>query len=332
MSRPDESVLDRLRQPEYTGDDRCLPCTVLNVAVAVVVSALLGRRQRALGILVLGVSLAAIYLRGYLVPGTPELTDRYLPESVRRSIGKDPVAERLEDEFVTEARGTGATHAGEATGSESHDGDAATGTGTETDQDELLDGLAGIQERHRTEVEPVSYLESAGVIEPSPAASSVTDGYAFTEAVAATARERLPEDVESVGPERIAPLFGADPADLEPKDRDYPAYRVGVRVRKWPSVAAAALDVASFEAVGEYADDWDEVPVEQRADAVEWLRGFYEDCPVCGGGVAFSDDVIESCCGQFQVTTLSCSDCGVHLREFDPAKVGTRGDLKGIVP
>ncbi|WP_233553842.1 hypothetical protein [Halococcus sp. IIIV-5B] len=42
------------------------------------------------GVGVFALSLAAIYLRGYLVPGTPILTKRYLPDRVLRWFDKEP--------------------------------------------------------------------------------------------------------------------------------------------------------------------------------------------------------------------------------------------------
>ncbi len=88
-------AVESLKQPEYTGENRCTPCTVVNVGIAAVVS---------LGAFVLGYPLAgaatfafalgAIYFRGYLVPGTPTLTKRYLPASVLRLFGKEPVSDR----------------------------------------------------------------------------------------------------------------------------------------------------------------------------------------------------------------------------------------------
>ncbi|MBX0321517.1 hypothetical protein EGH21_00600 [Halomicroarcula sp. F13] len=95
------SVVDRLRRPEYTGADRCLPCTVVNGLVAVVLSVLAAGVAVAAGATALALpaalavalpSAAAIYLRGYLVPGTPTLTKRYLPERVRRMFGKAPTS------------------------------------------------------------------------------------------------------------------------------------------------------------------------------------------------------------------------------------------------
>lgn len=87
------TTLAGLRQPEYTGENRCVPCTVVNVVLAAVLAALVAVLTTDLaGLAVLAVGLAAIWLRGYLVPGTPELTKRYLPEAVleRFDKGRDP--------------------------------------------------------------------------------------------------------------------------------------------------------------------------------------------------------------------------------------------------
>ncbi|MDG5819242.1 hypothetical protein [Natronococcus sp. A-GB7] len=84
-----------VRQPEYTGENRCLPCTVVNVAIALTLAGTLGIVTTVpVGATALGGFLAVIYLRGYLVPGTPELTERYLPASVLRLFGKEPIATR----------------------------------------------------------------------------------------------------------------------------------------------------------------------------------------------------------------------------------------------
>jgi len=94
-------AIDRLRRPEYTGENRCLPCTILNAAIAAVAAGTVGLaaggRLGALAGGLLGGGLlvvfaAAIYLRGYLVPGTPRLTEAYLPDRVLRWFGKAPPA------------------------------------------------------------------------------------------------------------------------------------------------------------------------------------------------------------------------------------------------
>ena len=84
-------LVERLRQPAYTGENRCTPCTVLNTVIALLLAALVSvLLTPVVGVAVLAVSLAAIYFRGYLVPGTPELTKRYLPDRVLRWFGKAP--------------------------------------------------------------------------------------------------------------------------------------------------------------------------------------------------------------------------------------------------
>lgn len=103
MNLAGRDVVGRLRRPEYTGENRCIPCTVANVAIAVVGSSALGYVSPPLGALSLAGSLAAIYLRGYLVPGTPELTKRYFPDRVLRYFDKEatPTRPPADDEGET---------------------------------------------------------------------------------------------------------------------------------------------------------------------------------------------------------------------------------------
>jgi hypothetical protein len=91
--------LARFKQPEYTGENRCLPCTVVNTIIALVLSvAVVAGVARvanpaaglAAGVVLLGCCLGAIYFRGYLVPGTPELTKQYFPPWLLGLFGKEP--------------------------------------------------------------------------------------------------------------------------------------------------------------------------------------------------------------------------------------------------
>jgi hypothetical protein len=97
--------VNRLRQPEYTGTNRCVPCTVVNLLIAVVASGLVAVVSPVAAAVVFAVSVVSIYLRGYLVPGTPTLTKRYLPESVLKLFDKhatpDPPA--IEDDTDIES-------------------------------------------------------------------------------------------------------------------------------------------------------------------------------------------------------------------------------------
>ncbi|RDI70183.1 hypothetical protein [Halopelagius longus] len=81
--------VQRLRQPEYTGKNRCTPCTIVNTAIAIFISVLASIISPVLGPTVFLASMLTIYLRGYLVPGTPKLTKRYVPDGVLRWFDKE---------------------------------------------------------------------------------------------------------------------------------------------------------------------------------------------------------------------------------------------------
>lgn len=73
-------VLERVRQDEYIGENRCTPCTILNLLIAISVSGVIGAFTRVGAVLVFFIFIAIIYLRGYLLPGTPSLTKQYFPD------------------------------------------------------------------------------------------------------------------------------------------------------------------------------------------------------------------------------------------------------------
>lgn len=99
MSTQSQSIADRIRQPEYTGENRCMPCTLVNTLISIVLSGVLwfGATQYgaadlapAIGVGSFVVFVGAIYFRGYLVPGTPELTKKYFPRRLLALFGKAP--------------------------------------------------------------------------------------------------------------------------------------------------------------------------------------------------------------------------------------------------
>ena len=298
-----ESLLGRLRQPEYTGDNRCLPCTLVNLLVPALLAGAVALLSLPAAAGVFALSVLAIALRGYLVPGTPELTKRYLPASVLRLFGKHPTAgTTLEEEGRRE----------ESVGADPED----------------LEVFDRVERRREEGVEPSEFLKNVGAIELCADGEEfcLTDG--FAERVAANSEARtVADDVEA-----IAAIFGVDPDEVTPLDREYPAVQVGIQVRKWPSVAALTADVATDRALAEATDRWREVPPGQRREILESLRGFQERCPLCGGAVALGEEVLESCCGTHQVKTVACEGCGQRLREFDQARVGPEHSMKGITP
>ena len=104
--RVHKNILEILRNPRYTGTNRCFPCTVLNLTIALIGSiALTGGLagvlpvswNLAVGSIVLLICILLIWLRGYLIPKTPTLTRRYAPEWFLSLFGKErPLASMLE--------------------------------------------------------------------------------------------------------------------------------------------------------------------------------------------------------------------------------------------
>ncbi len=88
MRLPLETI-SSVRNPRYTGENRCLPCTVVNLLIASVLASAIGFIATvAVGVVAFTAFVTIIVIRGYLVPGTPTLTREYLPESVLSVFGK----------------------------------------------------------------------------------------------------------------------------------------------------------------------------------------------------------------------------------------------------
>lgn len=85
--------------PEYTGENRCMPCAIVNIGFSIVLSSLIALFSPLFGIGTLLFCAATIYFRGYLVPGTPMLTKRYLPDRVLRYFDKHPASTTADNDL-----------------------------------------------------------------------------------------------------------------------------------------------------------------------------------------------------------------------------------------
>lgn len=83
--------VDKMKHPAYTGENRCMPCTLLNLGIAVLFGAVAAVVAGSiftesptvpvgLGVVILSFGIATIFFRGYLIPGTPTFTKRYFPD------------------------------------------------------------------------------------------------------------------------------------------------------------------------------------------------------------------------------------------------------------
>lgn len=95
MSHVSDALISRLRREEYTGANRCLPCTILNLVLVAILAGSLAALHPWLGLGTALVGLVSIWLRGYLVPGTPWLTATYLPRRMLDLFHSTPGGERF---------------------------------------------------------------------------------------------------------------------------------------------------------------------------------------------------------------------------------------------
>ncbi len=264
-----------LRNPEYTGDRRCIPCTVVNVLLTVAAAVLAyvagatfltspwGYVSAAL---ILAVGFIAVWLRGYLVPYTPTLTRRLLPEKLRPT--HDPVAGDVEE--------------------------------------------ASDVERVLVDAGAVEYSEEATDLVLTPeferrwmeAIDDVPDDVDYSVVLEELGFSEEEEDVQTYSGRGEE---GSEAFAVEVVDR-------GASLAKWPSRTALRVDYASAELLEDRVDEWMEQPPEWRSRVVRGLRVFLERCPD-GDDVVESKEEVPSCCSRRMVYTLSCRGSGARLLE-----------------
>ncbi len=276
-------VLGRLRNAEYTGANRCLPCTVVNlflafavalaVELAVVGSGTGGPALLAGEVLFVAAALA-VYLRGYLVPGTPALTERYLPQWLLSALGKDQPAAGL------------------------------TGGGP----------TRGSDRRSSGDVDPERILRDANVL------SRGTDGDDVR--VAGEFERTLWNELEGVDDEQSQRELLLDVLDESGGDVRlgghgdvFRASRDGVRVGTWASASAFRVDLAAAAMLDGRVNDWADLSVDARGRVLRALRSVLSTCPDCRGDQSLATDAVETCCGTYEVRR--CPDCGTHLHETE---------------
>ncbi|WP_135365327.1 hypothetical protein [Halosimplex halophilum] len=304
------SLVTRLRRPEYTGENRCLPCTVLNVGIASVGATLLGAWLVAAGYRtaavavptgVLAVSLAAIWLRGYLVPGTPTLTKRYLPAPVLAAFGKTP-------ESSPEGVAAGAGSGSDASAGASDAAETTEGAGAAAP----AEGGAGAgADAGGERVDPEALLERADAIEPCRGDDRC-----------------LTDDFERAWHAEIDAVAGDDPgpwlealglADGEVTTKELGnAFAVSVdgrRVGSWESEAAFRADLAGASLLADRLPEWESLSARGRGQVCNGLRIFLETCPGCGSPVSFGTETVESCCTSRTVAAVTCDGCGARVFE-----------------
>lgn len=269
----------RWKQPEYVGENRCLPCTVVNLVIGAVAAIGAGTLWVPLGVLVAVGSVTAIYFRGYLVPGTPTLTKRYLPDAVLRLF--DTHEDGRESPLMS-----------------AHE--AADVEAFLCDVDALIpcrgDDLCltpAFRERWHDRLRE-------NRLEARDADQSATDSL-FDGLDSAALFDGLDLDAESIA--------------LEARPNAFVAVVDETVLGQWESESAFRADVAADAELRARSSAWGDLPYESRMEVLGALRLWLDRCPACDGLVALDESVVESCCRSIDVVAATCDDCGTRLFE-----------------
>lgn len=285
--------LQSLSRSEYTGENRCWPCTVLNALLVGLFCVVVGRRRRGLAVLGAAVGAVAIYLRGYVVPYTPVFAPR-----------------------LTDALGLTSGHATPGSGHRSpdHDGDAsllAVGTGRDVDEaagEELFGTLlevgvlaaegetvtlsAAVEERWEAEMADLRALGDDALAQATLDASAAVDAWPVADDSWVTA---------VTGERRYVVL--SDGSD-------------SVAGETWLERPVAIAETAAVRALEAEIDD-----PETRRRAASAMRVFLETCPDCGTELVETTTAV--CCGASGSASnrphevLACPECDVRVHTFD---------------
>jgi hypothetical protein len=265
-----------LRQPEYTGKNRCTLCTIFNVFITIIlaigISGLLAfftdmtqLQSTTIGGSFILVSLALIYFRGYLIPGTPEITARYFPEwllSVFKNTSWEPVS--LES---------------------------------------------------RSEINPEEVLLQSGIIAPCPDRDDLCLTPEFRQSWNARIGVIREEDLDPNTIAKNFGVKAGD-CSIRNRSSIPVIRCGSTIVGKWPSEAALLADAAAANELSANFETWDSLGHGARRELLYALRLFIEDCPTNDSGINFSKKRVNTtCCGSTELLDVSCQDGGDVLLE-----------------
>jgi len=309
-------MIDELKQPEYTGENRCMPCTGVNLLIAVVAAAVAGRRSRKAGAGVFIASVILIYVRGYLVPGTPTLTKRYLPDDVLQLFGKEPARPAQSglgagfDSDGTAPNGAGDGRAGDGRVA------PATTNGGETAESATNSGAVDAARDEAGALDPEVILSNAGALEQCEDGEDLCLSEAFKRAWDDAMADFDGEETADLA-ERLVAQFDldVDECEIETFDDGRVLTDGDGRIGQWPSEAAMIADAAGAAVLRSRLSDWGALSTREKGSLLNGLRLFLEECPTGEGGIEFGQETVESCCSSYEVVAVTCEETGDRLFE-----------------
>jgi hypothetical protein len=307
-----DDSLERLRRPEHTGENRCWPCTVVNVVLVGLGTLLLARRRRTLALGAAAVGGAAVWLRGYVVPGTPRFAPRLvaalpLPYDPfdHGEYAPDPSASGVAE---TEVGVDGTTGSADVSGPDAgEESTAADGTTAPAEPGSLGEEVLG--------EELVERLLAADVLESDGEALVVEA--AFDEAWRAAMADLAEMDTGSLAEATFEAAHAATVDTFENEDGEWVVLGDGSGQFDGETWLTRPVAVAEAGAVRALADWVDEATARAAAGP---LRMFLHECPDCGTELV--ESTTAACCGGMTDPrsepdeVLACPECRARLYTF----------------
>lgn len=273
--------LSNLKNPNYTGENRCWPCTAINVLIALISASALAPYSTELAVIAAILLLVIIYFHGFLIPRTPVLTERYLPAQVLNLFGKPSTTSSI---IVT-----------------LDEQEAADFSERFLSRADILVGSPGGNERCLDRGFAEGWQEQVQIARENEGAKQIQ--------LTALA----PPGVEGVSVEHhgttSAPLLG-----VEEPVTTITATVDGRQIGMWGSEAALLADIAAAAELRKTIPEWGQLDIKQRSRVLLSLRIFLERCPSCDASVELSQE--DRCCGHASLIKVQCCECDALILEI----------------
>lgn len=275
---------------EHTGDQRCLPCTVVNLGLLVLSALIIAlfSKPAAVSIGILGIFL--IWIRGYFVPYTPQFAPKvaaHLPVHFHESTRQSSSLTELSKGGIETTR----------------EGDEVVPgtTGLHTDQDSSNDVSTTI----------LPLLSEAGIIRQRGDTLTLDESY----------REKWRSIIRDVRTNNLKTAIKTTTpaANVERVTEGETTWYVltdedrSIKSETWLSPAIATAEVAAIKALE------GSLSPSTAVQAAAVLRPFLEQCPVCDGDLV--ETTADQCCASYgpagPQNVLACSDCEEYVARWE---------------
>lgn len=294
------SVLNKLRQPDFTQETPRFPNTVRNALIAFIFGfvatsvwlVIVGSFAWIISNIVVTIGIVAVLLQVYLVLVTPELTKQYFPDRILLDYDNDPVP-RIR---ATDPGGDGGTDG-------NHDGDE-----TPTKKNG-----GGSSPAKRSEAE--AWLSAARVIVPCEQKNDLCLNDDFrTEWYGRIQTIRDNEEIKDM----LVQEFDLCPTDIqfEKEQETYIARCDSQKVGYWQSRAAMVAEIAAARELPNWFDEWDNLSTGLRSNLLFTLRIFLNVCPLCDDSVRIATETVEKGGQTNEVFAGTCEGCETRTFEM----------------